>query len=289
MSLRDRFKRGGGGFLNNVAGIITGVGFTTEPGWANTANRLYFRVDIQQDGAEAPVTTHLDAGFAENITISEDALSITEDVDGALWKGTAFTRFYNSLCDNAGESGFEDVEGEVIDMSSLVGVRAQFVQVKDEEKMARDAKRFKASKGAVNETGQRKGKDGKYYDQRTLEVSTVYSIGNDAGTPAKSTKPAAKSVKAAPAASKKVTAKVSDGPSIEEFAKDVVIDVLTEAKGKLMKTSLSTGIIKHFNQGSLKGDSRREDVRKIAVTDDFIETMVTDGLITFEKNQLALA
>jgi hypothetical protein len=65
--------------------------------------------------------------------------------------------------------------------------------------------------------------------------------------------------------------------------------VLTEAKGKLMKTSLSTGIIKHFNQGSLKGDSRREDVRKIAVTDDFIETMVTDGLITFEKNQLALA
>jgi hypothetical protein len=39
----------------------------------------------------------------------------------------------------------------------------------------------------------------------------------------------------------------------------------------------------------LKGDSRREDVRKIAVTDDFIETMVTDGLITFEKNQLALA
>jgi hypothetical protein len=307
LGLRDRFKKTGGGFLNNIAALIVGLEFTTTPpskaGSAPSAPKgnftpLFAKVTVKADGAETTEETHLFAGSADDFELDGAVLTPTK-ADASPWGGTAFSRFYNSICEHGEEAGFEDPaveDGEPLDFSHVIGVRAMLVQVKDEEGMARAAKKYKTSKGKINELGQRKGNDGKFYDLRTPEVSAVYSIGNDvdaapAATTTRKAAPAA-SKKAAPVAAKGKAAapKADDGAAIRDFAKNVVIEVLEAAKdNKVVRTSLSTGIIKRFNQDDLKGDGRRDDVRKVAVDEAFIGEMVEEGLITFEKNVLALA
>lgn len=288
MGLLDKFKKGGGGFLNNVDGLIVAGGFTTDiPGGGESKgsfNSLFYRLSVRQDGADGVDETSLFAGSADDFAISDDGQSLE---GGSLWGDTVFGRFYASLVANGLED--PDVEdGDPLTFDHIVGVKARFVQVKDEEGMKRAAKTYKASKGKINELGQKKGKDGKFYDQRSLEVSKVYSTGNDVDEPEAPVKgkggkanPPSKSAK--PAAGK--SAKKTDENELKEFTQEVVKGVLETAKGnKLAKTGLNVAITRYFQQPDLKNDDRRDAVRKMAYDDAFLQEMAEEGMITYAKS-----
>jgi hypothetical protein len=291
MGLLDRFKKGGGGFLNNVDGIIVGYKVTNEfPGGnAQTTrdddNRLFVQVSIKPDSSEDVLSQTLQAGNnADEFDISEDAQTLTPKGGADLWGGTEFARFHASFYadENSPVDKREDIsEGDPIDFSHLVGVRARFVQVVDTDALESLKKWLKTPKGVkalkagkYNAEGQKAGKDGKFYDPRSLEVSQVYSVGNavETATPAKS--------KTAP----KAAAAPARGKAKEdhtEFAQTIVLDVLEANKGTI-KGTLGTAITRRFLKADLKEDPRREAVRQLAETPGFLETLATEGLITVE-------
>lgn len=297
MGLLSKFKKGGGGFLNGVDGLIVDVQFTTElPGGGEPAadrksdfTSLFCKLSVREDGSEEPVSTHLFAGSADDFVVSDDGRTLTPVEGASLWGGTAFARFYESLVAN-GMTDTEVENGEPLDFSHLIGVRAHFVQVKDEEAMKRAAKNASKSRGKINAQGQRKGKDGKYYDQRTLEVSEVHSEGNEveeAPAPVKTTAAKSAAKTTAKPAGKKAAAVDADA-ELRSFTKDVVIAVVENAKGgKLVKNDLNTAITRYFLTPALKGDARRDSVRRLAYEDGLLEEMAEEGLIEFDKTSKA--
>src|SRR5258706_1295764 len=192
MGLLERFRKGGGGFLNNVEAVITGFRFTTNPDFGSerestpakdgAITKLWFALTVVQDGGK-PETTHLDAGGVDGFEISNDGQTLTPaDTATMLWGGTAFLKFYASLVEG-GLTEPADVEpGDPLDFSHILGVRARFVQVKDEDAQKRNAENVRKNKGNArkffNAEGERKGKDGKYYAVRNLQVERVISEGN---------------------------------------------------------------------------------------------------------------
>src|SRR5205814_4190301 len=160
---------------------------TTEPDFGGEARQqteradkstpLWVKLTVKQDGAEANESTHLDAGAADDFVISDDGHTLEPvDPSAKLWGGTSWLKFVESYIANGGND-IEWEPGQPITFTELLGKRVRFAQVKDEERMARSAKDFKAGKGKAkqyyNAEGQKKGKDGKFYDQRTLQVSQV--------------------------------------------------------------------------------------------------------------------
>jgi hypothetical protein len=298
MGLLDKFRKGGGGFLNNVDGLVTDLRFTTEPDFGGEAKArkegestplwavLTVRVDGDEKGDQA---THLYAGAADEFVISEDGRSLTPAVDGAmLWGGTAFLQFYESLVKGDETIDVDAEEDGTLNFSAVVGVRARFIQVKDVEAMARAAKKAGASKGKINAQGQRKGKDGKFYDQRALQVSEVYSTGNevDAAEEApkakgatrpttKTTSPSKGAVAAKPVAAK--AAKVVAN-AVGDFAEVVLLDILGGAKNNTIKKSeLNLAVTR-----KLVKDDRREDVRKYLFEDANLAAIETAGKIVLD-------
>lgn len=288
MGLMDKFKKGGGGFLNNVDALIVGLKFTTEPDFGTEAPErakgdftpLWVELTVRVDGSEEDQTTHLFAGSADDFVITEDGMGL-EPIEGAmLWGSTSFARLYGSMV----EHGLEDVEpeeGEPLSFAHVVGARCRFVQVKDEEAMKRAAKNAAKSKGRINAQGQRKGKDGKYYDIRTPEVTEIYSTGNDVSAPkkGKGAKPAPKqagSVKGAALAKPKIVKQDTD---ISDFAVETLIDILGDEKDNaISKSKLNLAITK-----KLVKDPRRDDVRMFLYEDANLLAIAEAGVITYDK------
>ncbi len=128
-------KAGGGGFLNNVDATITGYEFTNVFPYASKNpkakksdfNSLYFILSALVDGADAPVTTTLWAGSADDFDISADGQTLTPLVDGfELGDGTPLSKLIASY-ESFGEGALSDDE-EVINYSPIVGQRVRFVQ-----------------------------------------------------------------------------------------------------------------------------------------------------------------
>lgn len=305
MGLAKRMAKGGGGFLNNVDGLILDYKFTDEPDFKGDGSgfeqkgeftRLWCALTVRQDGSEAPEVTHLPVGRADDFVISEDGHVLERATSGALpWPSEAFAQFYNSMVENAGDSGFEDIDpspDDPLDFTHIIGVRVRFVQVKDEDAMARLLKWAKKNPGKpgakkVDDQGRKKGKDGKFYDIRTLQVAEVYSIGNDVEESA-APKKGAKGGK--PASSAPVRGKVAakkqveednddDAAALAEFAKETLQTILSKAKGNSVKKTDLNGLVTR----TLVKDARREDVRKYLFDDDNLATLVEEGVITFNK------
>ena len=175
--ISSKFKRGGGGYLNGVDGVIRSLTFTTEPDFGKGAQAssgdkvmLWGVLTLQQDGEEGEETTHLFAGDSEGFVISEDGKTLTPTSDDVqLWGDTALMQFYESMVANDFEDTEVGADGS-LDFSGVENQRVRFVQVKDEKLMERSAKTHLKSKGKINELGQKKGSDGKFYDQRTLQA-----------------------------------------------------------------------------------------------------------------------
>jgi len=303
MGILNAFRKSGGGFLNNVDGVIVDYSFTTEPDFGGEQRErqgdakstpLWVKLTVRQDGSEANESTHLDAGAADDFVISDDGHTLEPVGDAKLWGNTGWMKLIVSLVEN----GVQEPEwepGQPISFTEIIGQRVRFVQVKDEERMNRSAESFKKNKGQTrkyyNELGQKKGKDGKYYDQRALQVSQVYGTVDVAAL--STSKPAAKtSAKSAATSSKasKATTKAQAADasaSVKDFAGEVLTTILGNAKdNKVSKSKMNYEVTRLFATPAYKdrATTDRDPVRKFLYEDANLEAFAAEGLITFDKS-----
>lgn len=278
MGARPSSFKKGGGFLNNVDGVITGLNFTDEfngetfkPGKDPKTKKekfhsLYCLLSARVDGADEDVSTTLFAGGFDDFTISEDGTTIWdskyETEEEAITAGadarqiganTSIARFINSLVKPVDDpdNGFpeDQLPEDSINFTPVLGTRVRFTQRENAE----DTKKL----------GKRKGKDGKEYPRQDLLVSTVYSLpgAEQAAAPkaaAKGAKPAAKPAMAAkPAAGAKKPA-ATPKVDVAELAQTTLLEILAESKDN---ASTKTKVGMKVLQKLMKQPDVREDVR----------------------------
>lgn len=253
------FKKGGGGFLNNVDGVISGYEFTDEfQGEAFKAGKvngkekfhsLYAVLSARVDGADEDVTTTLFVGGADDFEVSEDGHTLVPVEEGReLGANTSFAKLISSLV----EAGFPETNlpEDVINFESIIGTRVRFVQRTDVE--------------GTKKLGKRKDKKtGKEYDRQDLVIDQVYSLPG--------TEVAAKSTVAAKAgkvASKpgKVAAKgatAAAGVDVAELSVETANAILKEAGGSITKAKMGMKLI-----AKLMKHPEREAVRKFLHDDE---------------------
>ena len=271
MGARPSSFKKGGGFLNNVDAVIAGYHFTDEfPGQDGKSqksgnsdfNPLFSTVSFDVDGDDEQKSQSLMAGSADDFEISDDGLTLTlvEEKNG-LRENTPWATFVGSLVD----AGFPETnlpdDDEPINYEAIIGTRVRLVQIKDEQGMARAAKKWKTSKGKFNEQGQKKGKDGKYYNLTLLTVAEVYEIPSDDEKPApKGAKGAKTSGKPAPAGRSK------KADPLEEEAVETLLAILSDADGSIAKSKLPNKLATKLGAKHPK----REELRRLIYSDEFL-------------------
>lgn len=257
----------GGGFLNNVDGVIVNYEFTPDFPFqseqprkrkASDFNPLYAILTARVDGAKQDVTTTLFVGSADDFEIEDDGHTLTPVEEGiALWASGEWQRFIKSMVDNGGENFSEDdLPEDVINFEAILNKRVRFVQTKDLEK--------------TDKRGKRKSKKtGKEYDQTQLEVSTVYG---DA-------EPVKRNATAKPATRATKPAGKPNGKAVEvdltDTAKEAVIGLLEKFGGSCPKAKLVSAPAQMYLKKNYPDTA--EEVRKIIYDDDFLNAMVEEG------------
>ena len=251
------FKKGGGGFLKGVDGVITGYEFTDEfngeafvPGKVNGKEKfhsLYCLLSARVDGADEDVTTTLFVGGADDWNIEDEGHTLTPVEDGReLGANTSFAKLISTLV----EAGFPETNlpEDAINFESIIGTRVRFEQRTDVE--------------GTKKLGKRKDKKtGKEYDRQDLVIDQVYSL---PGTETKAA-PAAKAAKPAPAkaagkATKAPTPAVAD---VSELATETAQGIVAEAgEAGITKAKLGMKVI-----AKLMKHPEREAVRKFLADD----------------------
>lgn len=270
MGARPSSFKKGGGFLNNVDGMLADYEFTDvfpfgdgdQKRSKGDFNPLYFVLTVNVDGNDEEQKTTLFVGSADDFEISEDGKTITPvDEKIGLRDGSDFANFIATLC----AAGFPETslpdDDEPINYEAIIGTRVTLRQDKDEVAMQKAAKNYKQSKGKFNEQGQRKGKDGKYYNQTRLVVADVLALPGAAGktTPAKD----GKAVKSAPAGK----AKKTKGIDIETLADETLLAILSDEDGSIVRSKLPNKI--HVKLGAKH--PQREDLRKLIASEDYLK------------------
>jgi hypothetical protein len=264
MGARPSSFKKGGGFLNNVDGVITNYEFTTEfPGGGGKKGKknpdfspLFFILSARVDGADEDAQTTLNAGNADNFEISDDGKTLTPVEEGfELSANSAVGKFIGSLC----EAGFPETNlpEDAINFEAIIGTRVRFVQVVNKE--------------ATEKYGKRKSKDGKReFDRQDLKVSNVLGLpGTSKG--AKATKG-----KAAPAA--------ADDTDVSELAGETLMTILGETKdGNIAKAKVKMAVIRVM--GGVKADNCKEVIAYLADDDnlgsiDGVDYDAKSGLIS---------
>jgi hypothetical protein len=263
------FKRGGG-FLNNVDGMITDYEFTTEfPGGGKQRGKkssdftpLFFILSARVDGADEDVTTTLNAGNADNFEISDDGKTLTPVEDGyELSANSALGKFITSLC----EAGFPETNlpEDTINYEPIIGTRVRFVQVRNEE--------------ATKKYGKRKSKDGREFDRQDLKISNVLDL------------PSAKGGKANGAAQKgpKGKAAKGGGDDVADLAAQTLRDILEAADGAVPVDKLKMKVFAAFGAKHPQRAMRDPVHKYLADADnlDGIEGVVYDS----DEGTVALA
>lgn len=266
---------GGGGFLNNVDGVITGYNFTHAfPGAQREDNekQVYMILHILVDGAEGPVSTTLRGGGAQYLSAEEDGRVLINPEGGRarLWNKSSLYAFMASLVSPLdGKAGFPDErfdeDESIIDFTPMIGTRVRLVQAVDEEAVKKGIKR----KG--------KGRDGeeRTYNPTLLKVQSVLAL------------------PAATAASTSTTAKRGAKPStgtgdaaIEAQAKEVLKAILVAAKDNTIeKKSVGLKVTQKAAAEKLDG-TLRETLRKLISSDAFLQQQ--DGW-AFDGTAISLA
>lgn len=247
------FKRGGG-FLNNVDGVITGYQFTDVfPGGDGDSkkkkgdfNALYFILNARVDGADDDVTTTLFAGSADDFEISDDGHTLEPLAEGGgLRAGTPLFKLLESLI----EHGFPETNfpEDQINFEAMIGTRVTFVQVVDEE--------------ATKKLGKKKDKKtGKEYNRTDLKVSAVLAL-PQAEAPSKgAAKGAAKGAKGKQAE--------PETPDLNDEAVEALMGVLADADGSIQRSKLT---VKVAQKVGLKNPNR-EELRKLIFSEEFLAT-----------------
>lgn len=281
MGLRDAVKQGGG-FWNNVDGVLKAVRFTTVPPGADAepGEWMYMVPEIHIDGAEKATTQHLFMGAAERYEIAEDGAEEISGANGANFTVGANTpagRFITSLLEANPEFDVEaalpDVTtGEALTFAPVYGMRLRLKQEVDVEGTKKNGKR----KVTVN--GQKKE-----YDRTNTIVATVYSLGGGKSSSKGTGKPAAA------AAGKKAAPKQDNAlrDKADEAVKDLceaAVDKKKNPSGAIPTTKLSVGVLK-----ILSGDKDKEAVRKLVQTEDYLTDAAERGVIAFDSDEGTVA
>lgn len=249
------FKKGGGGFLNNVDGVITGYEFTDEfngnPYSATKVNgkvpfhSLYCVLSARVDGADEDVTTTLFVGGADDFAVSDEGHTLTAVEEGReLGANTGFATLITTLV----EAGFPETNlpEDVINFETIIGTRVRFAQRVNAEMKAKGKKRIDK-------------KTKKEYDYQDLVIDQVYSLpGTTVAAPVKVVKPAA--VKATKGASKSAPS-VPD-TDVQDLAVQTLQTILAEAGGTISKAKMGMKVI-----AKLMKDPQRNAVQKYLAVD----------------------
>jgi len=293
MSMMDRFRKAGG-YLNNVDATIVEFQLTNTPDFGENAKRparqegftpLWIVLTTRNDGSDKDETTHINLGGGDDFVIGEEGRSlIPSSKDAMLWADTPGARLIASGYAN-GIPEPDPAPGEPLDFSNFVGYRVRFVQVTDADGMSRMAKKVKANKNKYpkyNELGQRKGTDGKFYDQRNPEISAVYGLSEGVSRPTKApvTKTASSRTTTTTSPSKgngktngSVKAVEENTDALKAFAAETLVKILGEHDGQVKKVQLN----QYVTRGIAK-DPRRDDVRKFLFNDENLQAFAEEGI-----------
>lgn len=266
------FRKAGGGFLNGVSGLITGLKFDIKQWPAQGKKKAYAtlsaELNVRQDGATEDVKTFLGAGFAyDDWTV--DGATLASATEGfMIGENNEFAGFITSIIANGGdvinEAAFSD-DGR--DYTPVIGLRVTFAKIADEEgqlaagKKALGAKAASATVDELMAAGKRKDKKDakKSYNRDFLTVSAVLGRGTVTG--------AAKTVKAASTkTTKPAQAVAGEGVDSAAFLANIVAEAAPDA---IEVGKLSTIIVKYALTNNITKDVR-EVHRKAILADGFI-------------------
>lgn len=259
------FRKGGGGFLNNVDGTIVGYRWTDQfngedfvPGKKDGKEKfhsLFMEISIRLDGADSDETQNLFAGGYDDYEVSEDGLTLTAQDGGecSIGQNTPAGKFLASLVEKGFPEKLLSDDPDSINVEPILGTRVRFAQ---ETVMGKDGKPRKR----VAKKGKFKGRE---FDDTTTVVAQVYDLPGKAG---KGGKPAA--AKTGKAAKEEDANEDEEGDqTVEALAGETLIDIVKANKGKMAKEKLSMAILQ-----KLMKHPQREPVRKLLKSDDFLET-----------------
>lgn len=247
--------KSGGGFLNGVDGILANYQFTTnKPGTSTPSEWLYCELTVRVDGADDAVSTNLFVGSADDFMIEKGGHVLTAIDDNAAIGGkTNFGQFVTSLV--AGGFPESELPEDTFDYSAILGMRARFVQVKDE--------------AANRKLGKRVGKDGKEHDRTTTAVEKVYARGQSGLTPAKKVTTASGKPNGA--------AKTVD---LDALTDETLTAILQKSDGAINKAKLPAQVA--ITLGAKH--PHREDVRARMFSEDYLASAVERGLIDYDPS-----
>ncbi len=239
------FKKGGGGYLNEVDATI--VGYTFEAGESVEVKKgprkgeefapLVLIPEFQVDGEDDVKTARLLLGDANGYGDITDNGQVVQTPDGqSISAKCEVGIFIGSLVDGGFPEDLFSDDPDSIDFRPMIGTRVRLVQEVNADKTKRQ--------------GKQKGKDGKEYDRRDLKVATVHSLPEAKAAPAKAGKAAPKG-------------KAAKAVSIDAEAAAVLKTILNAAPdNKILKTKLSMAVLR-----TAKGDNK-EAVRTFLFDDD---------------------
>lgn len=264
MGMSDAFgKGGGGGRLNNVAGVVLDYQFSTDFPYeaknpkagrkASKFNTLWLNLDILQDDTTESKIEPLFAGNADQWIISDDGHTISPNPDSEktpqmFGNGPRFLQ-------SAFNHGFEEPEysvGDDINLETLINQRFQFVQEIDVE--------------GTKARGEQVGKDGKKYPRKTLEVSEVLG---EAEAP-KSSKSNGKA-----AVKTNGKSKVVEEEDYSDNALTTLKGVLSANDGQINRSKIGTPALKVMMKLKYSEDTRN-GVLPLLKSEEFLNTV--DGV-----------
>lgn len=276
-------KRGTGGFLNGESGAIVGTKLdsTTFGEGEDAYTKLSLEISVLRDGADEPVSQFLDAGFLpEELTVSEDGLSLEGDKDFTVFEDTDLGRFLQTAI----EQGFPEAEMDASGKSYtyLAGRRYTFAkEINKERQLAAGRKKLGAkAKSATEEEIMKAGKrqdrndKSKFYNHDRLIVQAYLGVAEGVAAPAKggAKKGAAPKKGAAnkPAASAPV-APAAEASDLTEQAQSMLLTIVANKGNKVAKAALSGAIVTQAMADGLDS-TVRDQLRTIIVSDDFLQS-----------------
>lgn len=260
MGFRSAIKKGGG-FLNNVDGVLKGYEFTARfKDEKKDGEWVYFVPQVLTDGADDPIDQHMFLGASEKYSISKDGQELTMEDGSPVTFGfsTPFGIFMDSLLNAAEKANYaieEDLpdleKGEALSLESQVDKRFRFKQQVDEEGTKKFGKRVSGS-----------GKNKREYDRTNTIIDAILGEAKGGGKTNTSKGPSSK--------------KTAD---LDGEAADVLKDILE--KGEVNRKNLSLPVTK-----ALMKNDNKVPLKEMILDEDWQDKQ--DWLTVDKKGNLSV-
>jgi len=288
MGRQAAFKTGGG-FLNDVDGVIVNYEFTDEfngkafvPGNDPKTGKAFFhglfaKLTVRVDGATEDITTTLRVGDADKFLVTDEGHTITPVEDGYALAASQTWPIFLASWEKAAETGAENeaYEEGVYNYEGIIGSRCRFSQ---QPLSAAEIARMK-SKGLATT---RKGKvgtpnAGKEFPITNLVVTQVYELASVAkAAPAKAAKAAGKGTKAAAAA-----APAAEEVDLVALSGTTLVEMVKKAGGSIEVSKIGVQVL---TTAGLKGNPNKPAVREFLTDLGNIQAITEDGTLGLEFN-----